>query len=173
MASNNEKLYITISDNRGQTSGASGKPTPNSQSLDKAILNNLADEKFDNSLLGRYAEHQLFHTVKGATMKAVNFSISNIGNLTGDYIAQKNVYYVKEAISNIMNVGMTTLAGAQFGPVGAVVGFVAGVSSIVVSGIFDDISNRVEIAKNNFNISMLRERAGLNTVYDGSRGTEN
>lgn len=167
MANNNEKLYITISDNRGQTSGASGKPTPKPKYAGE-------DEDTDKSdLLGRYAEHQMFHLVKGATMKAVNYSISNIGNFTGDYIAQKNVNYAKGVVSNLMNVGMATLVGAKYGPVGAVVGFVAGVGSIVSGGIFDDIQNRTDTTKNNFNIEMLRERVGLNTIYDGSRGTEN
>ena len=72
-----------------------------------------------------------------------------------------------------MNIGMTTLVGAKYGPAGAVIGFVVGATSVISGGIFDDVSNRMENAKNNFNIEMLRERAGLNTIYDGSRGTEN
>ena len=169
MANNNEKLYITISDNRGQTSGASGKPTPNSQ----ASSNKPNEENNGTSLLGKYAEHQMFHLVKGATTKAVNYSISNIGNFTGDYLKQKDVYYSKEVISNLTNLALTTYAGSQFGPIGTAIGFVVGVGSQIVGGIFEDISNRVDNAKNNYNISMLRERVGLNTIYDGSRGTEN
>lgn len=165
MAENN-KLYITITDKRGD--GGSGIPTPSPSDSSSA-----KKKQDDDSLLKRYAEHELFHLVKSTAMKSVNYAISNIGNFTGDYIIQKNVSYAKGIVSNIMSVGMTTLAGAKFGPVGAIIGFVAGTSSIAIGSVFEDMSNRADNAKNNFNIEMLRERVGLNTIYDGSRGTEN
>ena len=165
MAENN-KLYITITDKRGD--GGSGIPTPSPSDSSSA-----KKEQDDDSLLKRYVEHELFHLVKGTATKAVSFSINNIGNFTGNYIKQQEVNEIKQGISGVMTIGMSTLAGAKFGPWGAVAGFVVGVSSIVANTIFDDISNRANNAKNNFEISMLRERAGLNTIYDGSRGTEN
>lgn len=166
MAENN-KLYITITDKRGD--GGSGIPTPSPSDSSSA-----KKEQDEDSALKRYAEHEVFHLVKGTAMKAVNYSISNIGNFTGDYITQKNVDYAKGIVSNMMSVGNATATGAAAGGVvGAVIGFVVGVSSIAIGSVFEEMSNRAENTKNNFNIEMLRERVGLNTIYDGSRGTEN
>lgn len=166
MANNNEKLYITISDNRGQTNGANGKPTP------QPDASNQSNNSNDNTLM-RYAEHQMFHLVKSATTKAVNFSLANIGNFSGDYIAQRNVNAIRQEIEGVISIGMTTFAGAKYGPVSAAIGFVVGASSLAMGTVFEEITNSFENSKANFNIEMLRERVGLNTIYDGSRGTEN
>lgn len=168
MADKIDKLYITLTDNRGQggIGGASGKPTSSSQSI--------KTEQNNSSAILRYAEHELFHIIKGTSIKTVNFATSNYANFTGDYIMQKDIYYVKDVASNITNVAFSTFAGAKMGGVvGMAAGFVVGASSIVVGGIFNDISNRLDNTKANYNIAQLRERAGLNSIYDGSRGTEN
>lgn len=155
------KLYITISDERG---GGGQIPTPKPDGAKQ-------DQK-DNAL-GRYAEHELFHLVKNSAVQAVNFSLANIGNFTGDYITQRKVNEAKQAVSGLVSIGMSTIAGAQYGWVGAIVGFAVGTISTVSSGIYQDITNRVENQKLNWSISQIRERSGLNSVYDGSRGTEN
>ena len=168
MADKTDKLYITLTDNRGQgeNGGTNGKPTPQS------TASNQSNNSNDNALM-RYAEHQMFHLVKSATTRAVNFSLANIGNFSGDYIAQRNVNAIKQEIEGVITIGMTTLAGAKYGPVGAAIGFVVGVSSLAMGTVFEEITNSFENSKANFNIEMLRERVGLNTIYDGSRGTEN
>lgn len=163
----NNQLYITITDKRGEGGGGTiPTPTPTSTSSVK-------DDEKNDSLLRRYAEHEMFHLVKGTTVKAVNYSISNIGNFTGDYIEQKQINEIKGVVSKLTTIGVSTLAGAKYGIVGAAVGFAVGVGSVFVDYIFDDMSNRNSIARNNLNIRMLRDRVGLNTIYDGSRGTEN
>lgn len=165
------KLYITITDSRNTKNGYSGSVPTKGGNAQGATANKENDE---DSALKRYAEHELFHLVKGTATKAVNFSINNIGNFTGNYIQQQEVNEVKQGISGLVSIGFSTLAGAKLGGLpGAIVGFVVGVGSIVVDTVFDDISNRAQNSKNNFEISMLRERVGLNTIYDGSRGTEN
>ena len=158
---NKNKLYITISDERG---GDGPTPTPQPGG---------AKEK-DSNALGRYVEHQMFHLVKRQATQAVNFAISNIGNFTGDYIAQRKVNVAKQAISGVMQVGEATLAGAGVGGwVGAIVGFVLGGLSLVADSVYGEMQNQTNNAITNLEIAQLRDRAGLNTVYDGSRGTEN
>lgn len=162
------KLYITISDNRSGHAGAQdGDATPTS--------GNKGGKKSDNgNAASRYAEQQLFNLVKQTAVQSVNFAVSNIGNLTGDYIAQRNVSVVKQAVSGVMSVGMSTAGGAAMGGwVGAIVGFSVGVVSLVGSSVQSEIQNRLDTAKQNLEIAQLRDRAGLNTTYDGSRGTEN
>lgn len=165
MADNKSKLYITISDERG-----GGTPTPGPTGTDDGGKK----EQEKSGMLGRYAEHEMFHLVKNTALKTVNYTLGNIGNFTGDYITQRKVNYAKGVISNIMKVGQATISGAMMGgPVGALIGFGIGTANIVVDSVFEFISNTVETAKQNYEIDQLRIRAGLNTTYDGSRGTEN
>ena len=165
------KLYITITDKRD---GDGTTPTPSPESEGKKS-NTVAE-------MGKYIEHEIFHMVKSQVTQGVNFAISNIGNLTGDYIAQRKVNEVKQAINGLVSVGMTTYAGAKAGfaignvyggAIGAALGFVSGVGSQMTSKFYDVYSNNIENKKTNYDIAQLRERAGLNTVLDGSRGTEN
>ena len=167
MANSNGKLYITISDERGVGGAAI------SGNVDNGLINNNPELK-DGNLATRYAEHELFHLVKQAAQQAVNFQLSNIGNFTGNYIRQEEVNQLRQGASDIMNIGTSTFAGfATAGPIGAVAGFVAGATSVISGAIYSDLSAKVSYAKTNFSISQLRERAGLNATYDGSRGTEN
>ena len=158
------KLYITISDNRG---GGDSVPTPQPDGG--------KSEKKKEDTLGRYIEHQVFHLVKQQAQAAVNFALGNIGNFTGDYFIQTRINEARKNVSGFMNIGMMTVAGAQATGswVGAVVGFAVGSISQISSGIFDTITKEVENRRTNYEISQLRERAGLNTTLDGSRGTEN
>ena len=157
MADAKNKLYITISDKRGEDSNG----------------NSAKEKEKESDTLGRYAEHEVFHLLKSTASKTINYSISNIGNFTGDYITQRKVNMCKDAIDSAMTIGMSMIAGSKFGPVGTAVGFVVGVASEVTGSVFEDISNRAENRKTNYNIEQLRDRVGLNTKLDGSRGTEN
>lgn len=157
----NDKLYITISDNR---IGQSGTPTSQTANQNK--------DKEDSSLQ-RYAEHQLFHTIKSTVTQTVNYQIANIGNMTGDYITQRKINVAKETVSKLSTIAMSTIAGAKYGGYGAIVGFAVGTLSVMLGSFFEINSNLLENQKTNYSISQLRERAGLNTIYDGSRGTEN
>lgn len=158
------KLYVIITDERKGGGGETPTPQPGSGS---------GDGKDDSSALGRYAEHQLFHLVKSQMTQAVNFATSNIGDLTGDYIAQRKVNVAKQAISGVMQIGQATLGGAAAGGwVGAIIGFAVGTVSLVTSSAYSEAENRRSNALANQEIAQLRERAGLNASKDGSRGTE-
>ena len=159
----NNKLYITISDKR--LGDGNGQVPSNSASK---------SEEKEDTLLKRYAEHELFHFVKSSAMTTINYSVSNIGNMTGDYITQRKVATAKQMVESGVSIGMSTLAGAKVGgPIGAAIGFVVGVGGNAINGYFEDLKNRTENAKTNYNIEQLRDKVGLNTKLDGSRGTEN
>ena len=170
MAEENSKLYITISDSRGK----GGKGTPTKKDEEEKI--NQEEEEQGNSLIGRYAEHELFHIVKKNITQAVNYSLSNVGNFTGDYITQRKVNENKQFVSGVVNLGMSAFAGFKSTGgswVGAAIGFVVGASSLVAESVYDNITTRAEYSKQNYNITQLRNKVGLNAIYDGSRGTEN
>ena len=166
---NDGKIYITISDKRyGQNVSESA------ELVNQPNLQNFSDEKNKDSVLGRYAEHQMFHLVKGQAIRFVNFATSNIGNLTGDYLAQKKVNEVKQSISTAISLGMSIAGGASVGGwAGAAVGFVIGAASIISNQVYSDVENWRNVNRTNLEIAQLRDRAGLNTLLDGSRGTEN
>lgn len=164
MENQKNKLYITISDSRN---GGGSDP-------DVVPTDDGKDKKDKTSEVGKYAEHELFHLVKQTTIKSVNFAISNIGNLSGDYITQRKVNEAKQAVSGLMNIGMATVGGAFAGGwVGAIVGFTVGMTTMIVDTTQNEIQNRIDNTKTNLEIASLRDRAGLNTVSDWSRGTEN
>ncbi len=157
------KLYITITDKR-DGDGPTPTPTPQGSS----------QKSDDLGMLGRYAEHELFHLVKNQTTQAVNYALANIGDLSGDYISQRKVNVAKQAISGIMQVGTATIAGARVGGyIGAAIGFVVGTISLISGSVYNELESRKNNRLTNLEIAQLRDRAGLNSVYDGSRGTEN
>jgi hypothetical protein len=161
----NDKLYIIITDKRGETTPTpSPTPTPTNDSANND----------DQDVLLRYAEHHLFHVAKESINKGANFVINNIGNITGDYISQRGVNEARQLASGLTSIAMTTLAGAKIGgEVGAIIGFATGTISALSDAYFEYAQKTINTAKTNLEINELRSRAGLNTIYDGSRGTEN
>ena len=158
-----DKLYIIITDKRGED--VETTPAPSDDST-KAIS--------DDTALGRYAEHEFFHLIKENINRGANFVISNIGNITGDYISQRGINEAKQLASGLTGVAMSTIAGFKIGgQAGAIVGFIAGTASALSDSYFDYAQKTINTAKANLEIKELRNRAGLNTIYDGSRGTEN
>lgn len=83
--------------------------------------------------------------------QALNYAVSNYGNLTGDYIAQANIQGTIE-IGGIVAMAFT-------GPVGVV-------ASIGAVGI-KVASQQIDLYKKNLNTQLLRERTGMNTFSGG------
>lgn len=158
------KIYIYVTDKMPETVGATTKATAGGSSKDKQ----------DSELLSHWARAKLLGTMKGVATSCVNYSLNNIGNFTGDYITQTNVDNALNNLNNIANIGLTALAGFKIaGPIGAVIG---GSLALINSGVNSALNIRsMQIANNkiNYEIQQLKVRSGLNTLLDGSRGTEN
>lgn len=162
----NDKLYIIITDKRGDETPVEPTPVQPKKPFETPME--------DNSLLGRYAEHEFFHLIKENINRGANFAINNIGNITGDYISQRGVNEAKQLVSGLTGVAMSTIAGFKIGgQAGAIVGFIAGTASALSDSYFEYAQKTINTAKANLEIKELRNRTGLNTIYDGSRGTEN
>lgn len=127
----------------------------------------------NDSLMNHWARSHLLNTTKQIAKQAVTFSISNIGNFSGDYITQTHVKHSFDALSGLASVGMGALAGFKYGggPIGAVIGASLAVVSQTITGITNIISGVIENEKINYEIAQLKDRSGLNTYVDGSRGT--
>ena len=101
-----------------------------------------------NTLKGGAMNAVLSQTAK----KALNYGLSNYGNLTGDYVSQAN----SQGIIEIGGVVATALTG----PIGAVA--VAGDLA------FREISRQIELSNKNRQVEFLRARTGM-IGYSGGR----
>lgn len=155
-----EKIYIVITDQRPDgNNGANGSRQQ--------------DDDNRNSIK-RYAEHQFYNFIKSESQTAVNYTINNIGNFTGNYQVQREVQNVVKHANGLVSLGESAIYGASIGGLagaGIAVG-VSLVSSLINFGL-ESYAIGVAEKKTNYAIEQLRARSGLNTLNDGSRGTEN
>ena len=166
MAENDGKIYITISDRRF------GSNVVEADAQNKADKNKDISENGSNALLD-YAKHRFFNFIQSEAKQLVSYSINNIGNFTGDYTKQAHVEEALGVLNFVSNIGMATMAGAQYGGLlGAIIGGgLAGVGTMI-SVNQQVYAGRVENIRINKNIDQLRTRAGLNSINNGSRGTD-
>ena len=107
------KIYITISDQRGKGGGVGGEPS--------AVINSKKQDN-ETTALGDYAKHEFFNLIKQNATKIVNYSIGNMGNFSGDYLAQTNINATMSNVSTIASYGMAAAAGMSYGgPLGAAI----------------------------------------------------
>ena len=165
MAKNDGKIYITISDTRGGKGGPGTNPniSPDGKK----------EKEDDKNLLSDYAKHQFFNLIKSQATQAVNYTISNIGNFTGNYTAQVHVSEAMSMLNDFKNLGLSAYVGFKVaGPWGAVIAAGTQVVSKGVNIVQQIVAGYAENTRINKNISQLRTRAGLNSTNNGSRGTE-
>lgn len=158
------KIYILITDKLpgGDTPGPAPEPTEPE-----------TEKKSDKELFEHWAKTRLLNEAKSLAMKSVMYTMNNIGNFTGNYVLQAKMNETVAIVQGLSGIAMTTIAGAKYGPVGAAIGLGIGVLNTSASAVLRDISASVQNKKTNYEIEQLRVRAGLNSLIDGSRGTEN
>lgn len=157
------KIYIIVTD---KLPGGTPTPTPTAP--------NQGQSKEDTGLFAHWARGRLLSTAKSIAIQSVNYSLANIGNFTGDYITQTHINETLGNIRGFAGIGMAALAGFKVaGPMGAAVGAVLGTVNATVSSAFQINAQRVQNSRVNYEIEQLRNRAGMNPLMDGSRGTEN
>ena len=162
MAKNDGKIYITISDTRGGKGGPGTGEVP------------VKKEKEKKNPLADYAKHAFFNLIESQAKQAVTYTISNIGNFTGDYISQTHVQDSMEVLNSVINLGMSFAGGtvATGSPIG---GLIAVGTQLIGKGISTGMqyyAGYVENVRINKNINLLRTRSGLNSSNNGSRGTD-
>ena len=164
MAENDGKIYITIS-NRKMGSGGEQPSAPEEKK-----------EKDSGSILKDYAKDQFFHVLRASATKAVNYAISNYGNFTGDYHAQRQLEDAKSIVNSAIGFGSAFAAGfAVGGPYGVITGLIAvtAKATVDVVGFAGQEALRYrEVEGQNYQIAQLRKLSGLNPLLDGSRGTQ-
>ena len=160
---NDGKIYITISDKRF------GK---NKAEADEQ--NNLEKEQKEENPIAKFAQHKFFNMIESQAKQAVNYTISNIGNFTGDYVKQTQI---SESM-RILNFGVSLATSAYAGlkmtgsPWGAAIAVGVQVINTGINIGEQYYAGYVENVRQNKSIERLRTRAGLNGANNGSRGTE-
>ena len=157
------KIYITISDRRGEPD----TPTPSVPGTEKK------EKKDKNDLFTHWAKNQLIGEVKQLANTAVTFGISNYGNFTGDFQAQRDIDAAMGIMSNISSIVMGGVAGSTFGPAGSIIGIAIATTNVAVNKGLSLYTEALNRRRTNREIDILRQRAGLDVLLDGSRGTEN
>lgn len=160
-----KKIYIVITDQRPDDNGTGGA---------NVGTNGGDNDKSERNQLKRYAEHQFYNFIKSEARTAVNYTINNIGNFTGNYQTQREMQNVVGHASRLVSLGESIIYGASIGGI-AGAGIAAGVTlvSSLINFHLESYSIGVAEKKANYAIEQLRARSGLNTLNDGSRGTEN
>jgi len=103
------------------------------------------------------------HVAIAQAKKMVQFSVSNIGNFSGDYVMQRNVQQAMSIVGDIVSIGVGAAAGGVVGAVGAMTG-------VLINNMLESIGIAQNIKKENYQSNFIKERGG--DVYnDGSRGT--
>lgn len=165
MSETGGKIYITISDERGE--GGSGGGSGEKKSSKKK-------KKSEKDKLLKYAEHEFVHFVKQTTQQSVSFTISQIGNITGQTAVQRNVENALTTLNALKDIGVAVYMGAKTaGPYGAAIAGAVAIAGTTLTGLMNVFSLSIENRKVNYELGQLRKRAGLDSTYDGSRGTEN
>lgn len=150
------KIYITISDRR-----LDGDTTPEEE-----------QKKDESKDFGSYLIHKALDFAKQEAQQFVNYSISNIGNFTGNYEAQAHIQEAIRGVNILTNIGMSALAGFKlFGGAGAAAGAIFAFASQSVNMAMGEYQQWFANKKMNHNIDMVRQLSGLNQLTDGSRGT--
>ena len=158
---NDGKIYITISDKRFGRNKAEAD-----------AQNDQDKEKEKSSPVKDYITHKFRNLIESQAKQAVSYTISNIGNFTGDYIKQAQVSNAVQLINFGIEFGTALAAGAKYGGPGVAVAaavFLIGKGISTGEQVYADY---VENRKQNLAIDQLRTRAGLNSANNGSRGTD-
>ena len=151
------KIYITISDTRGGSGAGVGEGA------------GTQNDRKENAV-GKYVQHRFFNFIESQAKQAVNYTISNIGNFTGNYQAQRDTEELLKGVSIAINIGASIAAGAKMGGwVGAIIGGIISIGSEAISFGYRERSEQFQNKKTNRNIEMMRRRLGLEGLTDGSR----
>ena len=160
MAENDGKIYITISDRRFGKNKA------------EADEQNKRDKEGKESSLKSFAQHKFYNFIQSEAKQAVNYTVANIGNFTGDYIKQQQVSNAVSILNFGVDVATAAIAGSKFGGGGAAIGTLIVVAAKAITTGEQTFASYAEFTRQNRAINQLRTRAGLNSTNNGSRGTE-
>ena len=106
-----------------------------------------------------------------ALKRELNYSLSQYGNMTGNYIEQAEIELGLQMINNAITIGVSAIAGLKYGGVpGMIAGAVISTGSIVQGYVQQYRTLQTNITKLNTYANIMQERSG-NIYNNDSRGT--
>ena len=169
MADNDGKLYIIITDQPVVNSTQTITETTTTETPQKNKQIKTTQTK-ENSNTYNFAVHQFYNLVTQTATEIVNWSISNIGNFTGNFHMQSELQKDISLLSKVSGIGTSIIAGyGMGGPVGALIAGTIAVVGTGVSVALQDRANQFQIRRQNHEIEQLRELSGLNPLTNGGR----
>ena len=108
-------------------------------------------------------DKEIIDYLKGNAKQAIMYGISQYGDMTGDYVGQRQIQNAISAAGDMIGIAM---AGIRYGAVGLAVAL----SAKTVSTSMQLRSFIIDVKKQNIQAEFMRERAG-STLGSGSRGT--
>lgn len=160
------KLYIVITDRR-----------PDAGSGFLGVNGAEKEDKTNKDRLKSYMADHFFSLIEGTVKETVNFTVSHIGDFTGNYQQQRELQAGISLVNRGLSIGKAAVAGyiATGGGATGIIGALIGVTvSVARQGIQLAEEHQVAMAqtvRNQHEIDLLRKRSGLNSLSDGSRGT--
>lgn len=156
---NDGKIYITISDKRGKSGNGTSTPsTTRKKSKDEDFsLKDLSPTNLLSNLIG----HDAAHFVVGEAKRVATYSLSNIGNFTGDYQSQRTMNTALNIAGKIAGIATSFAISPLLG--------VFSIATTATNVILDIHSQDVQIHKQNTEIDRLRALSGLDQTTNGSR----
>ena len=168
------KIYITLSDKRGEiTSGGGGK----NQKQDivrqrKSLPDELKLDTGNGINAGvSFLQHEMMHFARQQASQYINYSIENIGNFTGNYQAQRDIQAALgfgSMMSNIAMAGISVTVMTGNPVLGAFASTVA-LGARVINYNRQEKANQFRIKRQNREIELMRDISGLNSLTNGGR----
>lgn len=155
------KLYVIITDKRPSDQQGNGLPGGTDKRDNQKSLQNWISDKF-------------YDVIKDTVKNTVNFTVNNIGNFTGSYENQRIVQNAVQLSNRLLNIGTAAMGGfvaTGFNPIGAIVGASIAVINQGIQVGEEYLSTKSQQARYNMKVNKLKERSGLYSLGDGSRGT--
>lgn len=103
----------------------------------------------------------LGHQALNTTKQILNYSISNIGNFTGNTVMQENIQTAVGIMGDLASIGMASATGGW-------VGFAVATIGVATKYTMGAISNEIANRKDNRQTAFILERSG-NSTMNGSR----
>lgn len=167
------QLDILITNNaggRGNTSSANGNPANQPATTGGNTATAATRDTSVKQTMTSVYVHRVFSIATSTAKSIARFSISQYGDMTGDYLGQKKIDNAISLAETMISIGTTTIMGAMSGGfVGAMVGLASSVASIGVNAYQANKEFEKNITRANNAANYNAQRIG-SILVNGNRG---
>lgn len=167
------QLDILITNNaggRGSTPNANGNSTNQPATTGGNTATAATRDTSVKQTMASVYVHRVYSIAASTAKSMARFSISQYGDMTGDYLGQKKIDNAISLAETMISIGTTTIMGAMSGGIpGAVFGFIASAASVGVSAYQANKEFEKNITRANNAANYNAQRIG-SILVNGNRG---